>query len=70
MTTMVNLPTIVQTRALAPKSSATTALSTVAQTASKAGGYGKLVAALAGLAVLGTETYLACKNPSDEEKAN
>ena len=50
MTTMVNLPTIVQTR--------------------EAGGYGKLVAALAGLAVLGTATYLACKNPSDEEKAN
>lgn len=70
MTTIGNLPAVAQVRALATQSPSCTALSTVAQTASKTGGYGKLVAALAGLAVLGTATYLACKNPSGEEKAN
>ena len=63
------LAVVPKTTALAPKST-TTALATVAQTASKAGGYGKLAAALVGLGVLGAATYLYSQKDGGTEKAN
>ena len=69
MTQIATLPAIAQTRSITTAAGGSK-LPAVIQTASKAGGYGKLAAALVGLGVLGVATYLACKKSGGEEKAN